>query len=106
MELTGKPTGWVNPSTAPNLALTSTASLRVVPGYTNAAVVDGACVDIPVPRGSICDGRIIDDAVRVVISEAVRRLVFAIPTPSIRCRSPQCCKTVKRARICQRRQFE
>ena len=81
VELTGKPTGRINPSTAPNLALAGYASLHAVPGYTNAAVVDGACVDIPVPRGSICDGRIIDDAVRVEISAAVRRLVSAIPTP-------------------------
>lgn len=78
VETTRKPAGWANPSTMPNRAAGTYASLRTVLDYTDVRVVDDACIDVPVPRGLIgTDGRIGDDAVRASLSRAVAALVRA-----------------------------
>ena len=75
-ETSGKRTGWLNPSTGPTRAAGTYASLGIVLRYTDAAIVDGACVDVPVTRALIGeDGRISDTVVRARIAEAVRILV-------------------------------
>ncbi|GAA3861961.1 hypothetical protein GCM10022381_02780 [Leifsonia kafniensis] len=78
-ETTDKPTGWVNSSTMPNRAAGTYASLRIVLDYTDASVIDQACADVPVPRSSIGeDGIVQDAAIRSEISHALTALVLAI----------------------------
>jgi chromate reductase len=78
-ETTGKPTGWINPSSMLNHAAGTYASLRIVLEYTDAKIVEQACADVPVPRALIGDDGIVhDDEVRSTISRAVRALVGAI----------------------------
>jgi len=75
-ETSGKRTGWLNPSTGPTRAAGTYASLGIVLRYTDAAVVDAACADVPVTRALIGpDGRITDEAIRTTIADAVRALV-------------------------------
>lgn len=78
VETTRKPVGWANPSSMPNRAAGTYASLRTVLDYTDARVVDEACVDVPVPRALIgSDGRISDEGVRAALGEALSALVQA-----------------------------
>lgn len=78
-ETTGKPTGWINPSSTLNHAAGTYASLQTVLAYTDANVVDAACVDIPVPRSLIGDDGIVhDEKARATISRAVGALIGAI----------------------------
>jgi NAD(P)H-dependent FMN reductase len=75
VEISDKPTGWINPSTNPLRAEKTYASLATVLGYAGAALVDGACVNVPVSRQSIgADGLIHDQTIRRAISEAVGAL--------------------------------
>ena len=74
VEIGGKPTGWLNPSTGPTGAAGTYASLGVVLRYTDAAVVDAACVTVPVVRAQIVDGRIADPAIRARIQAGLARL--------------------------------
>jgi NAD(P)H-dependent FMN reductase len=75
VEISDKPTGWINPSTNPLRAEKTYASLATVLRYTGAALVDGACVDVPVPRQAIdADGLIHDETIRRAISKATRAL--------------------------------
>ena len=75
-ETSGKRTGWLNPSSSPTRAAGTYASLGVVLRYTDAAIVDAACVNVPVPRALIGpDGRITDTDIRTRIAEAMRALV-------------------------------
>ncbi|MEW1637682.1 NADPH-dependent FMN reductase [Streptomyces sp. NPDC093801] len=63
-EISDKPVAWVN-AAAPGRGGGAEAMLRTVLGYTGAAVVDAACVRIPVDRGTVgADGTIADPAVR------------------------------------------
>jgi NAD(P)H-dependent FMN reductase len=75
VEISDKPTGWINPSTNPLRAEKTYASLATVLRYTGATLVDGACVDVPVPRQAIdADGLIHDETIRRAISKATRAL--------------------------------
>lgn len=62
VETTHKPTGWINPSSMPTRAANTYAALRTVLNYTDAAVIDAACLDHPVPRSLIDDDGVIRDA--------------------------------------------
>lgn len=78
-EISDKPTGWINPSTNPLRAENTYASLANVLRYTGAALVDDACVDVPVSRQSIsADGIIHNETIRRAISEAIRALTQSI----------------------------
>ena len=60
-----KTVGWVNVSASPTGAADAYRSLAIVLGYVHAAVVDEACVQIPVTREMVgCDGLIADPEVR------------------------------------------
>ncbi|MET4782946.1 NADPH-dependent FMN reductase [Glaciihabitans sp. UYNi722] len=78
IETTHKPTGWINPSTMQNRAAGTYASLRIVLDYTDASVIDRACIDVPVPRSLIDDDGIVRDGeIRTAISGAIGALVAA-----------------------------
>lgn len=78
-ETTGKPTGWINPSSMLNHAAGTYASLRIVLDYTDANVIEQACADLPVPRALIGeDGIVYDEEVRSTISRVIRALIGAI----------------------------
>jgi chromate reductase len=79
VEISDKPTGWINPSTNPLRAEKTFTSLATVLGYTGAILIDGACVDVPVGRQLIdADGRVRDEMVRHSISKAIGALTQAI----------------------------
>ncbi|WP_405829499.1 MULTISPECIES: NADPH-dependent FMN reductase [unclassified Streptomyces] len=70
-EISDKPVAWVN-AAAPGRGQGAEATLRAVLGYTGAAVVDEACVRIPVTGGmSGQDGTIADPEVRARIGEVL-----------------------------------
>ncbi len=78
-ETTGKPTGWINPSSMPNRAAGTYACLRTVLDYTAAKVVEQACADIPVPRVLIGeDGIVHDEQARSRMARTIRALIEAI----------------------------
>jgi NAD(P)H-dependent FMN reductase len=63
-EICDKPVAWIN-AAAPGRGQGAQATLRTVLGYTGAAVVEPACVSVPVDRGTIGpDGLIADPGVR------------------------------------------
>ncbi len=54
------------------------ASLRKVLGYTGSAIVEAACVRIPVPRDAVGpDGLIADPAIREPLAQALEALAAA-----------------------------
>jgi chromate reductase len=57
-----KPVAWVNASGSPTRAAGAHAALRTVLEYTNADIVEGACVRIPVARKGIGKDGIVADA--------------------------------------------
>jgi chromate reductase len=70
-----KPVAFINAS-AHGAALGAHATLRVVLGYVNAVVVEGACVQIPVRRDAVgTDGLIGDPEVCAAITAALTALV-------------------------------
>lgn len=76
-EISGKPVAWVN-AAAPGRGGGAEATLRTVLGYTGAAVVDAACVRIPVDRGTVgADGTVTDPAVRARLAEVLALLAGA-----------------------------
>jgi chromate reductase, NAD(P)H dehydrogenase (quinone) len=76
VEISRKPTGWVNASSSPTGAAGAHASLRTVLGYVDADVVDAACAHIPVRHGVVGpDGTITEPAIRTQIATVVRALV-------------------------------
>lgn len=76
VEISRKPTGWINASSSPTGAAAAHASLRTVLGYVDADVVDAACAHIPVRRDAIGpDGTITEPAVRTQIAAVVGALV-------------------------------
>ena len=78
VETTQKPTGWINPSAVLNRSAGTYASLRTVLEYTDCLIVDGACVDVPVPRGLLGeDGLVPAGPERDAIAAAVAALVAA-----------------------------
>ena len=77
-EMYRKPVAWINASTAPAGAVNAHASLRTVLGYLSTEVVEAACANIPVPRASIADDGLIQDAaIRAEIAAAVATLALA-----------------------------
>jgi NAD(P)H-dependent FMN reductase len=74
-EMYRKPVAWINASTAPAGAVNAHASLRTVLGYLSTEIVEAACVSIPVPRASIGDDGLIQDAaIRQEIAATVAKL--------------------------------
>lgn len=78
-EIVDKPAGWINASSSPTGAEGAHRALRTVLGYTGAAVVEEACVRIPVPRTVVDPGTgvITDPVVRERIAETARTLLRA-----------------------------
>ncbi|MFI6325602.1 NADPH-dependent FMN reductase [Nonomuraea sp. NPDC050556] len=65
VEIGGKPTGWINVSTASTGALPAHDSLRRVLSYTGAKLVEEACAHLPLPRHLVGpDGLVTDPAFR------------------------------------------
>jgi NAD(P)H-dependent FMN reductase len=76
-EIGDKPVGWVN-AAAPGRGQGAEATLRTVLGYTGAAIVEPACVRIPVDRGTVGpDGIITDPEVRRQLAELLGVLAAA-----------------------------
>jgi chromate reductase, NAD(P)H dehydrogenase (quinone) len=76
VEISCKPTGWINASLSSTAAAGAHASLRTVLGYVDADVVEAACAHIPVPRGAVgANGTITDSAIRSQIAVVVQALV-------------------------------
>jgi NAD(P)H-dependent FMN reductase len=76
VEISRKPTGWINASSSPTGAAGAHASLRTVLGYVDADVVEAACAHIPVRHGAAGpDGTITEPDVRTRIADVVRALV-------------------------------
>lgn len=71
-----KPVAWVNASTSPTGAADAHDSLRKVLGYAHAAVVEEACVSIPVPRQAVGNDGLVDDP--AVRSETLRVLTSLV----------------------------
>ncbi|MEW2620107.1 NADPH-dependent FMN reductase [Streptomyces sp. NPDC048106] len=76
-EICDKPVAWVNVA-APGRGQGAEATLRTVLGYTGAAVVEAACVRVPVGRGDVGeDGAVTDAGIRRRIGEVLGLLVEA-----------------------------
>ncbi|MFJ7911125.1 NADPH-dependent FMN reductase [Kitasatospora sp. NPDC096204] len=74
VEISDKPTGWIN-AAGPGRGLGAEATLRTVLGYTGAAVLDEACVRLPLERGAVGpDGLVADPLGRERIGEVLARL--------------------------------
>ncbi len=75
----GRPTAWINASSSPLGATAAHESLRRVLTYTEADLVDEACVAVPVRRDAIGpDGVVTDPATRAGIADAVEALVARV----------------------------
>jgi NAD(P)H-dependent FMN reductase len=73
--LHAKPVGWVNSSAHAGGAEHAHAALRVVLGYVNADIVEGACTRAGVRRDAIgADGTVTDPTTRAAIAAAMRAL--------------------------------
>lgn len=71
------PVGWINPS-AHGGSRDTYAALRIVLDRAGAAVVERACVDIPVPRDAVGpDGQVAAPSIRTAIAQAVSELLKA-----------------------------
>ncbi|WRZ88023.1 NAD(P)H-dependent oxidoreductase [Streptomyces sp. NBC_01007] len=78
-EISDKPVAWVN-AAAPGRGQGAEATLGTVLGYTGAAVVESACVKIPVDRGMAGpDGIIEDPGVRRRLGEVLGLLASGEP---------------------------
>ncbi|GAA0416867.1 NAD(P)H-dependent oxidoreductase [Streptomyces luteireticuli] len=76
-EICDKPSAWVS-AAAPGRGQGAEATLRTVLGYTGGAVVEEACVRVPVGRELIgADGVIADPGVQDRLREALRVLAAA-----------------------------
>ncbi len=84
VEIGGKPTGWLNPSTGPTGAAGTYESLGIVLRYTDAAVIEAACVAVPVPRALVVSERIADQGVRERIAACVAQLTAVYVTATAR----------------------
>jgi chromate reductase, NAD(P)H dehydrogenase (quinone) len=64
---------------APSGGAEAEASLRKVLGYTGSAIVEAACLRIPVPRDAVgADGLLADRAIREPLAAALRTLAAAV----------------------------
>ncbi|MEV4743345.1 NADPH-dependent FMN reductase [Streptomyces sp. NPDC049555] len=78
-EICDKPVAWLNVA-PPGRGGGASATLRTVLGYTGAAIVDQACVQLPVGRETVGpDGTVTDPAVRERLRELLATLVAASP---------------------------
>jgi len=69
-----KPAAWVNPS-ATTGAVHAHESLGIVLGYAHAAIVEGACVELPVTRDLVGpDGLITDPSIRMKLGAVLLTL--------------------------------
>jgi NAD(P)H-dependent FMN reductase len=79
VEIGDKPTAWINVSASITRAADAHASLRKVLGYTGAAIVEDACMHIPVRSSTIDDrGLVIDDEVRDGVARSLTALTAAV----------------------------
>lgn len=77
-EISAKPTGWINISTMPTGAAGAHAELATVLRYTDARLIDAACVHLPVGRGEIGpDGFVTTDKTRAAITAVLSALADA-----------------------------
>jgi chromate reductase len=71
-----KPAAWINASASPTGARDAHEFLRKVLGYAHAAVVDDACLHLPVIRGAVnAEGTIEDPEIRSGLRRALAALV-------------------------------
>ncbi|MET9618313.1 NADPH-dependent FMN reductase [Kitasatospora indigofera] len=74
VEISDKPTAWINAAN-PGRGLGAAATLRLVLGYTGAAVLEEACAAVPVDRATVGpDGVITDPAARAEIARVLALL--------------------------------
>ncbi|MFF3596413.1 NADPH-dependent FMN reductase [Kitasatospora indigofera] len=74
VEISDKPTAWINAAN-PGRGLGAAATLRLVLGYTGAAVLEEACAAVPVDRAAVDpDGVITDPAARAEIARVLALL--------------------------------
>ncbi|MFI7354139.1 NADPH-dependent FMN reductase [Streptomyces avidinii] len=74
-EICDKPVAWVNAAAA-GRGRGAEATLRTVLGYTGADIVESACVNVPVDRGTVGpDGAITDEGVREQLRAVLARLL-------------------------------
>ncbi|MFE7561253.1 NADPH-dependent FMN reductase [Kitasatospora sp. NPDC057500] len=77
MEIADKPAAWIN-AAGTGRGLGAEAALGTVLRYAGAAVVEAACVRVPLARGDVgADGLVTDPLVRDRIGEALLRLAAA-----------------------------
>jgi chromate reductase len=78
VEISGKPSGWVNVSTMPGGASGAHAELATVLRYTDARLIEAACVHLPVGRSEIGrDGLVTTEATRTAITAVLAALAAA-----------------------------
>ena len=78
-EMSGKPVGWINCSWGPTGAAGAHAELRTVLTYTDSAIVEQACVQVPVTRAEVAaDGLVPDPEIRARLADAVAALAAAL----------------------------
>ncbi|MFB6892655.1 NADPH-dependent FMN reductase [Kitasatospora sp. NPDC056327] len=78
IEIADKPAAWIN-AAGTGRGLGAEAALGTVLRYTGAAVVEAACVRLPLTRGDVgTDGLVTDPLVRDRIGEALVRLAAAV----------------------------
>jgi NAD(P)H-dependent FMN reductase len=81
IEIAGKPTGWINISTMSTGAAGAHAELATVLRYTDARLVDAACVHLPVGRNEIGpDGLVNSSQTRAAITAVLAALAAAAST--------------------------
>jgi len=74
-----KPVGWMN--VAARGAPHAHESLRRVLGYVGAAIVESACLDVPVTSAMVGeDGLVVDHSVRLRLAEVLESLAGACPS--------------------------
>ncbi|GAA2713186.1 MULTISPECIES: NADPH-dependent FMN reductase [Streptomyces] len=78
-EICDKPVAWLNVA-PPGRGGGAAATLRTVLGYTGAAIVEQACIQLPVGREAVGpDGTVTDPAVRERLREVLTTLATASP---------------------------
>ena len=79
VEISDKPTAWINISTSPAGATATHESLTTVLRYTGAELVEDACVRIPVHRDAAdSEGLIGDPEIRFRVIAAITTLLAAV----------------------------
>jgi NAD(P)H-dependent FMN reductase len=79
IEISEKPTAWINISTSPAGASATHESLTTVLRYTGAKLVDAGCVRIPIHRDAVDSAGLIGDPeIRFRIGAAVTALLTAV----------------------------